>query len=299
MNGRTVHFTRAQAGILIIALIILSIRPVFSQTTELRVSVQNIAPTLNNSNLECNEPVVLTSGLTTRLYCNVTASDQNGWQDIYRIDAMLWYNNTANKSSADNYLNHYSMVNCNLTSGSELSRTAECYFDMQFFADPGEWTIEFNASDQAGTWQVYNVSYITVVDFLALSATGIINFGSMLPGQISQDVKSAVINNTCNQEIDLLLDAPSAITCVTGGIPLSNIHYDSLSTDYGSMCGSLTTDADDTCYRLSQSFNLQKSQTKTGNVEVPTKNTYWHISVPEGVSGLCNGTVTYTAIKST
>lgn len=269
------------------------------QTTEIQVSVQNMPPSIDNSSIECNEPIILTSGMTSRLSCNVTASDQNGWQDIYAISAVLWYNNTANITDSDSYANHYTRNTCNLTSGIGLERIGECWFDIQYFADPGEWTVKFNVTDEEGEWNASNISDITIYDFLALSASGIINFGSMLPGQISESAETAVINNTSNQEIDIILDGQSNINCTIGTIPLSNIHYDTLAGDYASMCGILSTNADDTCNKLSTLFNLEKIQTQTGSIEIPTKDIYWNIYVPEGVSGLCSGTVTYTAVAST
>ena len=278
--------------LLLILLAILILKEALAAVVTASVTIGNPAPVVTNM-IFLDNPVALIENSLTTVWCNATINDTNGWQDITSVSGVIWNSNTTYNAS-NNYNNHYTNSSCALYAGSGTSRAASCAFGMYYFADPGRnWTCRITAMDSTNQ-QGYNETNFSVSAFLGISVSPEINFGTLNPGSTSNTSISTYVNNTCNQQIDLKMNALSNITCNVGAIEADYVHYNTTNTDYSSMC-LLTTNADETCGEVQNNFNLGKCTAISGIPINPTKNLYWKIQVPLGVRGTCYTNLTVTA----
>jgi len=271
----------------------------FGQVSTFELGVGNIAPEANSSTLECTDPIVLTPNSNTTVYCNYSVSDINGFQDVTSATAMLWHTSLSSASDEAHLEKHYKQTSCVMAGGEGTVMQVSCNFSMSYIASPGEWTFRSTVLDSGGSGSTVSATDVTVQGYLALDADAQISFGSVAPNSVSTS-QAAVITNMCNQGIDVLVDSSGpSMTCDKGQVPIENLHYDAEDEAYSDMCGSLSTNMDDTCSALGSSFDLSKASQVDEEPYNPFKSTYWIISIPGGVGGTCAGSMTFTAVAST
>ena len=268
------------------------IKEAIAAVMTIALTVGNPVPRVQNVRISDN-PLILIENSQKTVWCNATINDTNGWQDIVSARGVIWDNSNATYDSSDDYNNHYTNSSCALYSGSGTARDTSCLFRVYYFANPGNWSCRITAEDTL-TQESYNETGFNITTFLGLTTSSEINFGTMTPGSTSNSSVTTYINNTCNQQIDILLNSQSDVNCTIGSIPAINVHYNSTDMDHSSMCN-LTTSTTDTCNEVSNNFNLAKCTTISGTPLNPSKNVYWRIKVPIGVSGTCTTTLMVTA----
>lgn len=288
MNRKT---TLVWLGLLAASLVISG---VLSDVTSTSVIVGNEAPTVSEPSVR--DPFSLDEGTTTTLYCNVTITDDNGWEDIDTVNATLFLN-TVGMFCAEDGANCYKNTSCTIGTGSSTTLDVNCSFTVQFYAqassDEGDWTCNVTVTDSASNSAYGNTTDLTISDNLALAVNSSISFGSLSVGQDSSD-RLGQVNNTGNVRIDVNVNG-SEMDCngpASDNITQSQIKYNTTTgIDWAAQNSCVLSDnAVDTCAWLTTTFDLAEGATAN-------KDTYWKLRVPTGVSGTCTGAITFEAEK--
>ena len=271
------------------------------------VDITNTAPYILASTMAFNDTVVgnniiLTASSETNLvYCNATASDVNGWQDIVSASANFWHSSSTVDAANDKNV-HYSAANgvmgvgnCNIVTGSGSGNDVPivCQINLEHEATDGTWTCNITVTDSA-TATGSNLTTAAVAELVAMTVTNdTLDYGDMAPGATSSSL-SANITNEGNHQIGVLVNGTNMTCSVTGNIPITtNIKYDKdIGDAYAAMAQFLTGSQ----VQVS-GFALQpEGISPFAEDQNSSANTFWAISVPLGVKGSCLGNVTVTAI---
>jgi hypothetical protein len=284
----------------------ISVFSVNNDSFNMTVDIGNTAPTISNATMAFNDTVtgndiILTaSGNTNLVYCNATATDVNGYQDITSA-AAKFYHSTSTSPSADDKNVHYSAVNgtigvgkCNLGAGSGNDVPVTCEINLEHEATDGMWYCNITVTD-SGALTGFNATNASVAELVAMTVVNnTVNYGSMSPGATSGQY-AVNITNEGNHQIGVQVNGTNMTCNVTGTIPMTtNIKYDTDNVAYASMAqfltGSLVTVT---------GFALTPEGISPFNDDQDASgNTFWAINVPVGVKGTCVGNVTVTAIAS-
>ena len=226
------------------------------------------------------------------VYCNATVTDPDGYQDINSSNATL-YHQSSTFQSADDYNVHYTNAHCSLTGGAGSDRNASCAFVLHHEALNGTWTCRIDARDSSGN-SGYATGTNSVDQLIALDILEpALSFGSMENGQNSSAANSTNITNKGNVVIDIQVRGNSGMSCsIAGAIGIGNISYNVSSGNYDSMSAKKLS----TSFASENVFDLGVEGIATSDGVPSTKNEYWTIKIPSGVRGVCNNTVTVTAI---
>ncbi|MEM5814283.1 MAG: hypothetical protein QXD77_00510, partial [Candidatus Aenigmatarchaeota archaeon] len=100
--------------------------------------------------------------------------------------------------------------------------------------------------------------------------------------------------------IDLQLNGSNpGMNCTSAtDIPTGNIKYNCTNSQ-GAVFDGIGTPLTTTASSANcTAFNLNPETDTTAPITIDTKDTYWGVQVPLGVSGNCQGTIWFTAIAS-
>jgi hypothetical protein len=259
--------------------------------SETLVNIANALPSVGTVTVDPS-PIVPLEGTTVPVSCWAIVTDTNGWEDIETADGVLYLNSSGSGCGADP-ADCYIDASCTLSGGSGNTVNASCDFTVQFYAqatsDETNWTCYIHVIDN-GTDEDDSVTNVTMSDTLALSVTSLIDFGNMIIGGVSSDDETAIVTNTGNVRIDVNLNGTQMACDVLGNIAVGQIHYNATAVQtWANMCP-LTGNPANTCASLTTNFDLAEGA-------AATQNTYWKLTVPSGVSGGCEGNVTFEAEK--
>ncbi len=268
-----------------------------------KVNVTNTPPVVSNVILYSNislPDIDLYPGTTTVIYCNATITDYNGYLDVNMSNATL-YHITNSSNSADNEIKHYTNTSCLLFGGSGSNISTSCKFEVQYFALNGTWVCNITAKDQtiAGAFATaQNFTYENITPLVALNVTEIIDFGTLAPTENSTSDTNATITNLGNVRLDLNTHGYArndgdgyAMVCDVGNLTISNIKYN--ITTPGLMHASMTALTGTVAGFTESSFNLNPANTSAA---LSSTKTYWKVSVPPAIRGMCNGTIVFNAM---
>ena len=238
------------------------------------------------------DPVDLSACSTVVIWCNVSISDGDGWEDIDNVNATLWDPASTTEEDSDDNGMHYTNYSCTLGTNTSLNDIpANCSFTLQYYANPAEWICKIYANDTSSNVDSNSTADVTVNTLRALDAESTISFGSLAPGATSPTDMNNTVTNCGNAAIDLnlsgtnLTNASATIT----NISVSNVKYNVTDPDqdYTANMTSLSyTDATRTEFSLAKRINGPSNQT-----------TYWKISIPAVIENLFYaGNVTFTAV---
>jgi len=276
-----------------------------TNTSPVTVNVTNQPP--NCSEMTCYDEdgttdyIDLVAGGTRLVYCNATCNDPNG---VYDMDTFVGQIQTggAGPCTADTR-NCYVNTSCSNTStGNGTATIVECSYWFYYHADntskSGDWTGNITAVDTSGT-QGHATDTIDVQELLAIGVDPVLAFGSKPPAvNDTTCTKDHTLFNYGNVQIDFQVNA-SDLTCdVAGSIPAGYLAVNLTSGDSYDIAYHLTSTlgGPDTGNKF-DNFNLDESSA-TGAPTPTTKETYWGIGVPSGVSGNCQGTIWFAAVLS-
>ena len=232
--------------------------------------------------------ITLTENTTTNVVCTAIVTDSNGFADITSVEARLYETAQGAAGTADENYRYIlaGNTNCVPSGGSGDTENYTCTFDVQFFANPAEWTCQVTPSDSGGAGTADSHT-ITMNTTLALNVTATIVYGDMGLGTNSgASPQTIVVTNTGNAIMDPQVSSAAAMGCVTGTIPVANQEYSASTFTYGS-----GTDLSGTPTTLNLDLPKPTSTTPV------TADSYWGIGIPgTGVGGNCTGSNTFTAI---
>lgn len=242
----------------------------------------NAAPSVTTINLNGGSNITLNEGTTTPVVLTGVITDTNGFATIASATAKI-YRTPLNNTCTPDDNNCYSLSNGVLSGCTGNTCNVTFTFNMQYFSDPTDtgspnaaqtWAAAITGFDDGGLSGAGAGGSVELNSLLALSVTGTITYGSLLPGDNSGSTNgSVVLSNTGNRAIDseisgsnLCSDYP---TCAAGVIPVGNQQYKTTAFTYGAGTALSTTPT-----------LTQISLAKPTSLSNPSSTIYWGISLP-------------------
>ncbi|MGM5484482.1 MAG: hypothetical protein ACQEP1_01265 [Nanobdellota archaeon] len=292
-------------GILIIGMMILMSLSVLANTEEgdTTVNITSARPDVTNVHLYDNttgdDELELEAGAETTFNCTADVTDPNGNDDIEFVSAEIYGPSSSfGDTDFDDY--HYTNSSCSYDSGAG---TAHCMFpDVEFYAEPGEWHCQINATDYAGNENATETDNATLLDLAAIDISNdlLIDFGDVGVGDVSGE-QTTNFNNTGNIALDVENDVyndsvtgtsdADAMECDSGTIPVDNINASTTTGNLGSGTSMVESGT------VTMATSLAEA---TGDDQTPSAgDLYWNLKVPSSnVAGTCNGKVLFGAVPA-
>lgn len=256
------------------------------------VTVGNSLPVASSPSLHGETPIIPLENATTSAVVTGTVTDTNGCLDLASVKVAVYKTGTtcsaggdANNDTCYLWTDSSPSTNGSCTGGADTTYAVNHSFDIQYYTDPGTWYTTITPTDTVGVGTQATSSGTTINSLQALAVSSTISYGSVSNVATSTGDHTATVTDTGNTAIDYKISGAD-LTCSTlGSIPVGNEQYGLNSFSYGSGIALSTTPTD---------VNADLATTTQGNVPV-TDPTYWQVSVPAGVNGICSGNVTFAA----
>jgi hypothetical protein len=289
--------------LLVMSLLSLLVTPVFSavnDTFQANVTVGNSPPTVAGVNLNDSDGVTiqLTVSSTTRVMCNATLTDLNGYSDIVGANS-TFYHSSSTSGASDDINSHYTNNTCTLFGGTGTTIYANCTVNLSFAAINGTWTCNVTAWDNATT-SGSATGTNTVDQLVALSIwNSSIDFGAMTNGQNTTTAQGVNISNEGNVMIDIAVKSQTAtMSCLgsadcIGAIGVGNMTFNLTAGTYDNMISGFNLT---TTNQTVTAFNLTAKGIDTADTVNATRNLYWGIQIPQAVKGEFNTNITISAL---
>ncbi|MBS3164840.1 hypothetical protein J4439_05405 [Candidatus Woesearchaeota archaeon] len=282
---------------------------------ESRVNVTNAAPRVERVDLYgsvsgVGNPITLSEGITTLVYCNATVVDGNGYQDlnVSRVNATAW-KNTLPYTSPDDNNNHYTNTSCRVFQVNLSTAQVNCAFNFEYYADnDSRWLCNLTVEDLDGARSSNTSVNTTVNTLLALNLTTLnssmlLDFGNMAPGDTTTDANAQMVNitNTGNANITIAIDGWArndsdglAMNCTIGNISQDRLRYNftGRTEPFANMFNLTDNQAPGFVPGLVVWQRVDDLDDAKFN---STNTTFWKLNVPFGTKGFCNGTVIFSA----
>lgn len=242
--------------------------------------INNLVPVVDSIGVASS--VSPSAGTTVVVPITLSVRDNNGFQDLSDVRVTLKSPGGAVHTAT-----------ASATSAGDGSGTSEGYthnFTLQYYDDPGTYTVEAVAQDQTSAVSVVTLGTFSYEALAALDLdTSSVAFGSIDPG-VDSSVKTVTVENFGNVLIDLQTEGSSLSDGVGHDIDVSRIKYD-LANSNMSASSALTSTA-----FTNGGFNLAYGPAQTST-------TYWQLDTPSGdeqylPAGTYSGTITLAAVTS-
>ena len=269
-----------------------------------RVNITNSPPSVLNVSI--TTPVILSANTTTDIYCNVTVRDYNNVSDISSLNVTFFSTLYSKSETIDFNQTHYSNSSCtNFTDLSEFTRTYNCNLTLNYNAAAGNWTCNATVMDNA-TITGSGFSYTTINDLLAIGVDDLIDFGDLAVLNTSPNIPFNVTNygnlplNLTAYGYGATENDSAAVICDQGNISIQNLFVSANFTDITAPIGTnlmIPLNSSNATRKLITNLTVIPYNL---SLEAATNTTVWRLFA-SGVntpSGLCNGTVVFTAIKA-
>ena len=244
--------------------------------------------------------IELEPNATTLVSCWGTAEDLDGLSDLNTLSSVI-YADGISRFADNNESNHYTNNSC--FTDWPTSGDWNCTFNVQYYADPSDWTCAVNITNQ--DLQYYNDTInttSTVEDLIALEVHNkTVNFGLVAVDIEYPADTEVVVYNTGNVVLNLSLDAanssvafdlddPTSFNCTIGDVPVENLRF---SLTQGT-AWNVAVPMVEVGTTAAQNFNLapQVGGNSMGNLPV-FDSTWWSIMVPSGIAGTCTGQIMF------
>lgn len=256
----------------------------------------NDYPYITNHVIE--DPVNLIAGTTKTVYCNGTVTDLDSYQDVFNVNASLFFTGLSTESPLNKSNNYYNS-SCTLWNGLGNNINFYCGFDVEYYANNGSWYCNVSAEDYINSTNTSEIS-TEVNDLLAIGISqSIIDFGNLQKLQISPDDVFVNITNFGNIDIDLnifayahFIDDNISMNCTEKNISFNNERFSVLpDQNYAIM-----TPVDNSENKVLVDVNLPKKV--YGATEDSKKSMFWKLQIPLEASGRCDGKVVFGAIPN-
>ncbi len=253
------------------------------------------------------DEIDLNPATTTKIICEgiITAADNEN--SIRNVSAKFFDSSEANYESEDDNNYHYSNNSCslNLSYGSSKEIKAFCIFQVEYYANSGNWTCSIQAIDNNSV-SVKGTDTTNINPLLALDVDSPIDFGRVNSLKTSKEI---VINitNYGNTKINLTLSGFAKTELDGKAMDCSNSENSSIALFYEKYNLTSSTEGNLTFSEFEKTYTniTNNSKTKELNLnyrqndlinEAITKS-YWRIYVPSGVSGNCSGNLLFGATQ--
>jgi len=273
----------------------------FTQVSKLEVG--SSAPVIKSILLE--DPINLIPNSTKEVVCSIIIEDYQGESDLKNVSAEFFDTSSSFYGDTDDNNNHYTNSSCvlNLSYGDTYTAQANCTFNIEYYANPGNWNCTVQAYDISNLDDVSsNSTYINTL--LALGLPDAINYGTLNATFVSLE-QIANVTNYGNVQINLTLEGYAqtqgdgkAMNCSLGSIGYIDVGYEKYNLT-ASTPGDLTLSQFEGNYTnltssaVTKRFELNYRQNDITNEAI--NSTYWRIYVPKGVAGTCTGNIIFGA----
>ncbi|MGM5484479.1 MAG: hypothetical protein ACQEP1_01250 [Nanobdellota archaeon] len=262
------------------------------------VQVKNEAPDVEYVRLRDgetpSEELAPEAGNETTFYCYADVTDPNGNDDIKNVSAEIY---GPSSYFGDNDFDdwHYTNSSCDYDSAYG---DATCNFpDVEFYAEPGEWHCQINATDFGGNENSTENDSATMVELAAIDVQDdlVLDFGYVQVNDVS-DPKSTEFKNVgnigINTEVDVFNNSiwdyhgmDCDIGDISAGFFSAGVSEYDIST---SMYGDSPSDTRELSTAIAEA---------TGDDQPPTTgDVWWEAEVPYGAGGNCTGHILLGAL---
>ena len=259
----------------------------------------------------------LVSGGTKTIYITGDVQDDNGQQDIAAVGIVFYRSGVDGGSDCveNNANDCYVMDHCDLTTSgipTETQQRYSCPVPLQYYADgtmaggefPDEnWIAAVTVADSTGGSFTDRSFVREMQTLLAVDLPSSVQYGTLSLGASTDESSEAEMfagqlgNDEADIEVSYSTDPGSptyggTMDCVhtggSGSIPSGNQQWSLVPNHYGGS-GS---------YGLTDVPAVAATNIGYRHGENPTKPLYWNIRIPSsGVSGLCTGVITMSAVS--
>ncbi len=260
------------------------------------VTVNAAGPVITNTIV--TNPIDLTAGSTTLVWCNATIAPSAITVNITRVNATFYDFFTSTHASEDDNSNHYTNSTCKNFTLMNQSGNFTCGFSLWYYASNSSWLCNLTATDTDNRTS-FSFTAATMNQLLALNSTSLIDYGALAPESTSAE-KNVTLFNLGNTDLNVtargygrVVGDNLSMSCgVDGNISVGQQHHTGVKgTPYFQM-NALTNQS-----TLIANFTLPKRTSASGHTN-DTNFTFWSLQVPSGIGGKCNGTILLTAIAT-
>lgn len=242
---------------------------------------------LNDATIADNS-IDLTAGNLTIISCFGTASDIDA--DIDTITGII-YSQNSNYDAEENESNHYSNLSCDFTAGDY-----NCSFDVQYYAEPNEWTCNITVNDTTKQ-NDSDTDTANITQMIGINIPGVfaVSFGEM-DRLTNNSNRNITFENVGNVEIDINIDAwqingdqdsPNSMNCSMGNIAIGMVRASLTKGLYGTY----------TPFQMLgyQFFNANLKKQVSGSI--PTNTTIFiGLEIPQDIAGVCEGVISLQGV---
>jgi hypothetical protein len=282
------------------------------------LNVGNVYPEVLNVSIQDDAAsFTLTANSTTTLYCISVLRDFNGEGTFSNVYSQFYDTSASNFSfsTPDDNNYHYTNSSCNITTSfgtfngyadDAYSALGNCTFEVEYYANPGDWTCTVFVNDTTNLNATHNDT-ISINDLLAVGLPSSINYGTVNATEVSSENITDVINYG-NVRLNLSLTGYGAtlgdnlsMNCSLGTSNISVEHEKYNLT--ASTAGQLSLTQVGQFYQnltgntTIKRFNLDYRRNDTESEAI--NQTYWRIYVPVGAAGSCSGNIIFGAVQAT
>lgn len=278
------------------------------------LTVANSFPEIHNISINNNNPIALTPNATTQVICAAIILDWNGDTDIQNATAKFYEESTPESDPDDNN-NHYTNSSCtvdkafgvfNTIVDDEYMALANCTFQIDYYANPGNWNCTIQANDSVNNIGI-DMKQETVSELLALGLPDLIHYGIVNATSVS-DEREINVTNYGNIKVNISLEGygftPSdgnAMNCTWGSSKNISVDLEKFNLT-ASAPGQLDLAQFQANYTNLTSTSVTRQFNLTSRISDSSddtkKPTYWRIYVPQGVAGTCTGNIVFGATKA-
>jgi hypothetical protein len=246
------------------------------------------------------------SGRIVECIANITESDGNTLQNT---TGRFFDANNANYNSVDDNNNHYTNNSCYVNQSFDgiTQKQAICTFNVQYYANPGNWRCAVYTEDNYSIWS-NNSDDTNINTLLSIELIPLLDFGNPSSRKVSSEIMIN-LSNAGNVKVNLSLSGYAvtpgdslAMNCSSGSLNNISIGYEKynltdsnpgemIETEFESKYANLTTDA------VVKNFNLNYRSSDASDDAV--NSTYWRIYIPADVGGNCQGNIVFGATQAT
>lgn len=271
------------------------------------VNVTNTEPQVAAIVISPSPSVDLNPGNITTVTCNASVWDYNGWNDVAVLNGTFFNSQLSyDYASPDDNNTHYTNASCGACTQLDAFATNAsciCSFAVRYYANNGTWTCNVTVRDN-NIWlptdtplnfSAFGAGNTNINPLIALDLPGSINFGNLTVTQTSTP-KTINITNFGNRDMNISLygfggeNTTSghnlSMVCPLGNISIERERYDfDTNPTYANM-RLINSSPQTTGISIQKLINISDPKNTTNS-------TYWKLSVPLSVGGMCNGTLVF------
>ena len=273
-----------------------------------KVNVVNTEPNLYRVQISSTTPVELSAGNRVMVNCTGFVYDANGWDDIKNVSASFYHIDNGDGDTSDNNFRYLNRTCGNCTQVVSTNASCSCQVDLWYYSNNGSWRCNMTVWDSYRLNSTFNTSIVTVNTVLGVDVPTILDFGNL---SVTETSPSIILNITNSGNVPINLSVRGfggADNTVPISANLSMVCSNSLSINISS--------GFERYYIQNNTFanmiNISNSSTLLTNFTIIARTndtnpvvgydrnfTFWMLQVPTGVTGLCNGTIIFSATDAT